>query len=93
LEFPLRTFLNAILSFIGSESLTDEEFDALPDGLTEEYTKAVYDALKAVIQTRDGVSGQLKKLQNFFTAKGVDLSGRAIRDPDSEIFIGAALEP
>ena len=87
----MRTFLNAILSFIGSESLTDEEFDALPEGLTQEYTKDVYDALKTVLQGREGVSGQLTKLKAYFEAKGVDLTAPA-RDAASQIFVGAALD-
>lgn len=88
----MRVFLNAILSFIGSESLTDDEFDALPEGLTQEYTKAVYEALKAVLQGREGVSGQLTKLKSYFEAKGVDVSAVATREAASQIFVGAALD-
>ena len=87
----MRDFLNAILAFIDSESLTDDEFEALPEGLAEEYSKAVYDALKAILQEREGVSGQLQKLNAYFTAKGVSLAGTAVRDPNSQIFVGARL--
>lgn len=89
----MRTFLNAILSFIGSESLTDEEFAALPEGLTEAYNKANYDALKAVLQDRESVSGQLSKLYSYFQAKGVDVSasGAAVT-PNSQILVGVALD-
>lgn len=87
----MREFLNGILHEIGSESLTDEEFESFPEGLAQEYSKQVYDGLKAVLQERDGVSGQLKKLHAYFVAKGVDVSGVEARDPASQIFLGAVL--
>lgn len=87
----MRTFLNAILAFIGSESLTDEEFESLAEDLPTDYTLAVYTALKGILQARDGVSGQLQKLVDYFEAKGVDVTGAA-RDAASQIFIGAALD-
>ncbi len=88
----VRSFSNDILSFIDSESLTDEEYESFPSGLTEAYLKANYEALKAVLQTRDGVSAQLKKLHAYFRAKGVDLSATASRDPNSQILVGVALD-
>lgn len=86
----VRDFLDGVLTFIGSESLTDEENDALPEGLTEDYTVEVYNALKETLQNREGVSGQLKRLQSLFISKGVDLSGAA-RDATSQIFVGSPL--
>ncbi len=88
----LRDFLDDILSFIDSESLTDDEFETIGEDVTEDYTKAGYDALKAIIQERDGVSGQLAKLNAFYTAKGVDLTGKATRDAVSQIFVGGVLD-
>lgn len=87
----MREFLNEILAFIDSESLTDEEFESLDEDLTEVYTKEVYEALKAILQAREGVSGQLKKLKAYFIAKGVDLVGQAARTPASEIVVGVVL--
>lgn len=88
----LRDFLDAILSFIESESLTDEEFDGLPEDLTEEYTKETYLALKTVLENREGVSGQAKRLKLYFIAKGVDLSDTgSAKTPKSNIFIGSKL--
>lgn len=88
----LREFLDDILDFIGSESMTDEEYDSLPAGLSEEYTKETYLALKGVLETRDSVSGQPKKLKLYFIAKGVDLSDAgAAKTPKSNIFIGSKL--
>jgi hypothetical protein len=86
----MRVFLNGILSFIGSESLTDVEFNSLTVTV-QEYSKEVYEALKGVLQNREGVSGQLKKLQSYFVAKGVDLSTTPARTPASQIYIGGAL--
>jgi len=86
----VRLFLNNILSFIGSESLTDAEFNSI--GVSQEgYTRENYEALKSVLQNREGVSGQLKKLQNYFSAKGVDLTNQPTRIPASEILIGGPL--
>lgn len=86
----MRVFLNNILSFIGSESLTDAEFNSIGVNV-QEYSRDVYEALKSVLQNRDGVSGQLKKLQSFFVAKGVDLSNAPARIPASQILIGGPL--
>lgn len=86
----MRIFLNNILSFIGSESLTDVEFNSIGVSV-EAYTKETYEALKSVLQNREGVSGQLKKLQSYFVAKGVDLSNTPARVPASQILIGGPL--
>ncbi len=87
----MREFLDDILDFIGSESLTDDEFDALEID-AQEYSKATYDALLAILQARENVSEQTQKLELYFTARGVDHS--AASDPkiaQSEIFIGSEL--
>ncbi len=84
----MREFLDAILSVIDSESLTDGEFDGIT--LTEQaYNKATYDALRAILEARENVSGQVKRLKLYFIARGADLSGGAvIPTPNSNIFIG-----
>jgi len=86
----VRVFINNIFSFIGSESLTDEEF-ATFTSTVQEYSKVLYEECKAVLQGREGVSGQLKKLKAYFDAKGTDLSNTVVRDPKSQILIGGAL--
>lgn len=88
----MRVFLNEILAFIGSESLTDEEFDAIPDTLVQGYNEYVYQALRSILQEREGVSSQLAKLKGFFTAKGVSTSATPVKDPISQIFVGAPLQ-
>lgn len=91
----LRNFLDEILDFIGSESLTDEEFEtveAVEPTVEETYTKETYLALKSVLEARDSVSGQPKKLKLYFIAKGVDLSDAgAAKTPTSNIFVGSKL--
>lgn len=86
----MRTFLNGILVFIGSESLTDEEFAALPEGLTQDYNLAAYEALKTVLTERESVSTQLDKLKQYFAAKGVDVTATA-RAAASQILVGCTL--
>lgn len=87
-----REFLDAILDFIGSESLTDAENDALGLSGTPDYTKEAYEALKLVLEGREDVSGQGKRLKLYFIAKGVDLStSPATYIPKSNILIGGEL--
>lgn len=91
----LRDFLDDILGFINSESLTDEEFQLIEEiepPVLEEYSKATYLALKTVLENREGVSGQGKRLKLYFIAKGVDLSGTgSVPTPNSNIFVGSKL--
>jgi len=88
----MRDFLDGILSFIGSESLTDEEFESI-EGSFVVYSKATYDVLKGILEAREGVSGQAKKLKLMFIAKGVDVNdpGPQIHKPRSNILIGMEL--
>jgi hypothetical protein len=87
----MRDFLDSILSEIDSESLTDNEFDSIdPLPTVEAYDTTIYNVLKTVLQSREGVSGQLKRLQSFFIAKGVDLTAPA-REASSQIFFGSPI--
>lgn len=88
----MREFLNAILAFIGSESLTNDEFASLPSGLEQSYNLAVYEALRSLLTDRESISEQLSRLKAYFVARGLDLADTPARVPVSEIFIGAALE-
>lgn len=86
----MRIFLNNILQFVGSETLTDAEFATI--NLTEmTYSLATYNALKAVLESREMVSNQLWKLKSYFKIKGVAVSGEKTVTPVSHIFIGASL--
>lgn len=88
----MRDFLDAILTFIESESLTDEEFETITLEGSGAYTKETYEALRTIVEARESVSGQSKRLKLFFIAKGVDLSAvGATPTPKSNIFIGSDL--
>lgn len=87
----MRDFLNAILSFIQSETLTDDEFDSI-ETTTPNYSKVTYLALKGVIDARESISGQGKRLKLYFIARGVDVSDSGSVPPaKSNILIGCAL--
>lgn len=84
----MREELNSILAFIGSESLTDQEFEDLTLSSTED-PLAVYEALLGVLNSRESVSDAKERLKNYFLAQGV-----SVGDPPSgrsEIFVGAVL--
>lgn len=86
----MRVFLNGILSFIGSESLTDSEYSTV--NLTEQnYSLATYEALRSVLESREMVSNQLWKLKSYFRIKGTVVSGEKSVRPVSQIFVGADL--
>lgn len=86
----MRTFLNSILTFIGSSTLTDSEFATI--NLTEQtYSIATYNALRSVLESREMVSNQLYKLKGYFKLKGVAVGGEPAVRPTSQIFIGGSL--
>lgn len=85
----MRDFLNAILTAIGAASLTDEEFSGL--SITEyDYDQATYDALLAVLVSREAVSSMRDKLLYYFKAKGATISEGS--DANSQIYVGSVLE-
>ncbi len=87
-----REFLDDIFDFIGSETLTDEEYDTISLEAELEYDKPTYEALRSVLEGRENVSGQVKKLKAYFCARGADLAGdTVIPTPNSNIFIGSDL--
>ena len=87
----MREFLDAILEFIESESLTDEEFESVSLSV-EEYNRDTYVALRTVLEGRENVSGQVRKLKAYFTAKGVDTNEPSpTPTPMSNIYIGSKL--
>ncbi len=85
----MRDFLDSILSFIGSESLTDGEFDGV-EATIEDYTQEIFNELKAILEARENVSDQLAKLTHYFQAKGIEVMDTE-KTPTSQIFIGAEL--
>ncbi len=87
----MRDFLNAILAFISSESLTDGEYAAFPTGLDQEYSAEIYEGLKTLLIARESVSLQYSRLKAFFVAKGLIIQAVA-RPPISQILVGSGLD-
>jgi hypothetical protein len=89
----MREFLDAILAVIGSESLTDEEFDGVELEGSPAYSKATYLAVRTVLEGRENVSGQVQRLKLYFIARGVDVSDTPkIPTAQSNIFLGGGLD-
>lgn len=84
----MRDYMNAILQFIGAESLTDEEFGTV--SITDiNDDLAVYDNLLLILQAREVVSDATSRLLSYFQAKG--LNAPAPNNASSNIFVGSAL--
>ncbi len=86
-----RGFLDSVFAVINAESLTDAEFETITLE-TPAYDRDTYLALRTVLEARDGVSDQVKKLKLYFIAKGVDVNSTpTIPKANSNIFIGSGL--
>jgi hypothetical protein len=84
----MREYLDGILSFIGAESLTDEEFGTVEVTDQNDHV-AVYDTLLGILQSRDLVSDMTSRLLSYFQAMGV--AATPPNNSYSNIFIGADL--
>jgi hypothetical protein len=84
----VRDFCDEILSFIGAESLTNEEFETI-ESSSLTLTLELYNELKAILMSRDAVSGTHNRLYFYFMAAGVQVSAPDLAS--SNIFIGAGL--
>lgn len=69
----MREWLNAILGFIGSTSLTDLEYSTINPLPLEVnvYNQAAYDQLSKVLASRENMSTMQDRLAGFFRAKGL----------------------
>ncbi len=85
----MRDFLNAILAFVGAESLTDVEFASIDEDLSYGYNSDTYDALASMLETREAVSTTQDRLSYFFRAKGVEITVNATGT--SNIYVGSVL--
>lgn len=84
----MRDDLNEILAFIGTSSLTDDEWDGLDlDGSSTQVE--IYTALLGVLESREAVSETRSRLQYYYQAKGVEVS--APSSGRSNIFVGSDL--
>ena len=87
----MRDFLDAILAFINAESLSDVEYDTVTIS-TQNYSIATYNQLKTILETREMVSDELRRLANYFKAKGTSVSStEKAHTPRSNILIGKVL--
>lgn len=84
----MRDFVDAILAFIGSASLNDDEFDLITE-TSQTYTAALYTEVMLVLDSRESVSSTRDRLTAYFTARGVVVSAPATAQ--SQIFLGAGL--
>lgn len=86
----MREILDAILSFIGAESLTDLEFDSITIEDETSDTEA-YNALLTILTDRDSVSDFPSRLRYYYLAKGVSFSEASTETPRSNILLGSEL--
>jgi len=84
----MRAFVNAILAFIGSTSLTDPEFEMITLE-AEEYSPALYLEILAVLDSRELVSNTRERLTYYFKARGVEVEPTS--PGRSNILAGAVL--
>lgn len=84
----MRDYLNAVLTFIGAESLTDDEFDAIELENTLDQV-ANYNALLDVLQARELVSDMTSRLEHYYLAKGVQVT--TPNNAVSNIYVGGCL--
>lgn len=84
----MRDFLNSILNFIGSESLTDVEFETV-EAKYPIYDKDTYNDLAKILQTRDSVSIMISRLTKYYQAKGVDVEKKKVGK--TNILVGSPL--
>lgn len=83
----LRTLSNQVLQFVGSTSMTDDEFTFTD--LNPSYTVELYGALLGVLDGREAVSNTRDRLRYFFLARGIEV-GELTPKP-SNIFLGSVL--
>jgi hypothetical protein len=85
----VRDFCDEILAFIGSESLTDEEFDSI-ESTSQTLTQQLFQELYAILILRESITDTKMRLYQYFVAGGVDLSEP--QSGKSNILLGAGLE-
>lgn len=87
----MRDWLNAIFTFIGTSSLTDEEYAGMNflNMTSQVYNQAAYDQLADVLEAREAVSDLQQRLIGIFKAKGVSVTPNPLAK--TNIYIGDAL--
>lgn len=87
----MRDWLNAVLIFIGTTSMTDAEYAAINVvGMTSQvYNQAAYDQLSALLLSREAVSTMQSRLTGVFQAKGAEIT--AVVTAKTNIYLGDVL--
>lgn len=89
----LRGFLNYILDFIGSTSLTNDEFNSLTLVNPEfEYNLETYNALLSVLDSREDLSDARDRLKSMFEATGLVIDTPSPTENESDILFGGGVE-
>jgi len=90
-EVAMRDFINTVLAFIGTSSLTNDEYEEI-DLSDFGYNIPTFDVVKMLLFERDEATETSDRLKLYFMAKGVNVEGDDVTLPaKSNIFIGAAL--
>lgn len=84
----MRDFLDAILAFIGAESMTDDEYATITSTLPL-YDQESYDDLSRILVSRESVSVYHDRLLGYYEARGVDID--PAETGKSNIFLGSTL--
>lgn len=84
----MRDFLDAILAFIVSESMTDLEYTTIMSTMPL-YDQTSYDDLSRILVGRGAISTIQERLVSYYSAKGVSVV--AAKTGITDIFIGEAL--
>ena len=85
----MRDFLNEILAFIVTSSLTDEEYASVT-AIAPIYDQATYDDLSRILDERESVSVYQDRLFAYYKARGAEIS--QANTGKSNILLGGALE-
>ncbi len=81
----MREILNSGLTFIGAESLTDDEWESVEDlDLSENVDR--YTTLDGILFARESVSTIRDRLRNYYMAKGTDLP--TVASGSSNVLVG-----
>lgn len=81
--------MNAVLAFIQTTSLTDDEFESTGLELAG-WDQSTYAALSLVLDSREAVSSLQDRLKYTFQAKGVEVT-TVVASGKSNIYLGDAL--
>lgn len=87
----MRDWLNALLIFIETTSLTDLEYASIDQTgmITNIYNQEAYDQLSAVLAGRESVSDLQARLIGIFSAKGLEVDEAVIAK--TNIYLGDVL--